>query len=641
MRLMSAKSAAVALAVVFAATSSSRVGAQNPNAAANANANSQVAQGPDVEIEGTLEAFVEDDFGGSTIHQFLITAQGRIRLKEKSGNAELFGLTTGSQIKVRGKKNQNNTELELAGGTGGSVTTVALAAPNTFGQQRTVVIMVNFQDDTSSPTNFTDASNVTFDQVNDYFRANSYGQTSITGDVFGTFTIAMSGSVCDVNQLASLADSAASNAGVNLNNYTRRVYSFPRNACTWWGLGTVGGNPSRAWIKGTYSLKVVAHELGHNFGDYHSNSMSCAAGTCTATEYGDDRDMMGQSGTGHFHAYQKERLGWLNYGSSPAIQQVTSSGTYWIGNYETGAAPSALKVLKVAASSSDQTFYYIEARAQNDFDAPYAPGVILHTGNSSNGNSAYEVDVDPDSSTFDSLLDPGQTFTDAAAGFSVTTISSDASGAWVSITYAGTPCSTGTPTVTLSPGSTITTPGAAANYTMTVKNNDGASCGSAGFGIDMAVPSGWTWSAAQPSISVAPGSTINTSVSVTPPVGASGSSSVNAMAARTSAGPSGSGAATLTVASGVTLSLNISGGSQPSMTATVTAGSAPVAGAVVRFTITDPKGAVTSLSGTTNSSGIVTVKDRLKGKDPHGTYSVRATVTSGSLSGSASGTFVY
>jgi hypothetical protein len=113
------------------------------------------------------------------------------------------------------------------------------------------------------------------------------------------------------------------------------------------------------------------------------------------------------------------------------------------------------------------------------------------------------------------------------------------------------------------------------------------------------------------------------------------------MAARTSAGPSGSGAATLTVASGVTLSLNISGGSQPSMTATVTAGSAPVAGAVVRFTITDPKGAVTSLSGTTNSSGIVTVKDRLKGKDPHGTYSVRATVTSGSLSGSASGTFVY
>ncbi len=158
--------------------------------------------------------------------------------------------------------------------------------------------------------------------------------------------------------------------------------------------------------------------------------MPCAGGACTATEYGDDRDMMGGTATGEFHAYQKERLGWLNYGSSPTIQTVGGSGTYWIANLEGGGSPSALKVLK-SKTSSDQTYYYIEARAQVSYDAPYAPGVMLHTGNSANGNSAYEVDLDPDSSGFDSLLDAGQTFTDAAAGFTVTTVSADAAGAWV------------------------------------------------------------------------------------------------------------------------------------------------------------------------------------------------------------------
>ncbi len=221
---------------------------------------------------------------------------------------------------IHGKALSANT-LELS--SGGSVTTLALAAANTFGQQRVAVIMVNFQDNQSTTQTWTDASNVTFGSVSNFYLENSYGQTWLTGDVYGWYTVAMSSTVCDTNTLASLADQQATSHGVNLSAYTRIVYSFPSNACTWWGLGTVGGNPSRAWIKGTYSLKVVAHELGHNFGDYHSKSQPCDTSGCSLIEYGDDRDMMGQSGTGHLNAFQKERLGWLNYGSSPAIQRVT------------------------------------------------------------------------------------------------------------------------------------------------------------------------------------------------------------------------------------------------------------------------------------------------------------------------------
>ena len=95
------------------------------------------------------------------------------------------------------------------------------------------------------------------------------------------YTLPMSSSVCDQYQLSDLAEQAAANAGVNVGSYPRRVFAFPNDPCAWWGLGNVGGNPSRAWINGSYALKVVAHELGHNSGDYHSNSQPCELGGCS------------------------------------------------------------------------------------------------------------------------------------------------------------------------------------------------------------------------------------------------------------------------------------------------------------------------------------------------------------------------
>jgi len=339
------------------------------------------------------------------------------------------------------------------------------------------------------------------------------------------------------------------------------------------------------------------------------------------------------------HAYQKERLGWLNYSASPAIQTVSSSGSYRISAYEGGSSPSALKILK-SATSSDKTYYYVEARTPVGFDGPYA-GVVMHTGNSSNGNTANQVDMDPVTATFDPQLDPGQSFSDAAASLTVTTISVDDSGAWVSITYAGQPCTTSTPAVTLSPGSSVTQPSVTSSYTMTVKNNDGSGCPSTGFGIGLVIPSGWGWSASQPQLSVAPGTTAGTTVYVTPPAGASGSTTVTATAARTESGPSGSASATLVVANALSVVLTATGGSQYQVSVTVKAGGAPASGAQVNFVLVDPKGGSSSFSGVTNSSGVATIKGRLKGKDPKGTYTVSVSVTSGNLTGSAAGSFVY
>ena len=178
----------------------------------------------------------------------------------------------------------------------------------------------------SQPYTPASAQSVTFTDVSNFDLENSFGQTWLEGAVVGWYTIAASSTSCDYNAWASQAEAAATSAGVDLAQYPRRVFGFPQtSACNWWGLGTVGGgsdaqNPSRAWINGPYSLRVVGHEMGHNFGLYHSRSSTCDAGGCIVDEYGDDHDIMGGA-TGHFNAFQKERLGWLGTAARPRFMR--------------------------------------------------------------------------------------------------------------------------------------------------------------------------------------------------------------------------------------------------------------------------------------------------------------------------------
>jgi hypothetical protein len=166
------------------------------------------------------------------------------------------------------------------------------------------------------------------------------------------------------------------------------------------------------------------------------------------TEYGDYYDNMGYSSY-HFNAFQKERLGWLNFGVSPPLTTVSSSGTYAISPLETAGSTS--KALKIARGTTG-TYFYVELRRGLGFDAGMAGngnisnGVVIHLASPSDANSSDLLDMTATDTFDDPALTAGQTYTDPASGVSITVNSISASVASVTVTLGGTPPPTPTPT---------------------------------------------------------------------------------------------------------------------------------------------------------------------------------------------------
>lgn len=606
-----------------------------------------------VELEGEAQVFYEDHHGFSRVNHTIQTNRGRFSLHFASGVPDWM---TGDRVRVRGVRVQDALALDASTTSTTSTAGTLAVLSGASGEQRTLVVLVNFRDSPIRPYTTAHASNIVLGTTDGYLRENSSSNLWLTGDVMGWFTIAMDSTVCDTNNLATMAKQAATAAGADLTRYRRFVYAFPSNACSWWGLGSVGGNPSNAWINGEMALEVAGHELGHNLGLYHSRSMDCGAAsigsTCTTSEYGDTLDLMGAT-RGHFNPFQKERLGWL---APSQIISVTGSGTYSIEPYAAlSGGAKALKILKsVDVTTGARTYYYVEFRQPVGYDGfmngwtNVTNGVSIHTGSESGGNTSYLLDMTPETTTwYDPALVTGRTFSDPAAGVSITTLAASASGATVSVVVPSAPsCSRVNSTVSLSPGvPSAVSPGTTVAYTMTVANNDSSACPATAFAFAPTVPSGWTGTFDVASASVAPGSSTSATFRVTsPPSAATGAFTVTARAADTAnSSHAGSGSASYVVAAPppVTLVVQVST-SQASYarnntvtaTAVVMAGSSPAVGSPVTFVFLKANGTSVTSTATTDARGYASANLRLRSRDPLGTYSV--TATSGSVRASTS-----
>lgn len=591
-----------------------------------------------VEIEGVLEVLHEDRDLGSRYLYFLKAAGERLSLHFAADPPT--DRQTGDRIRVAGVR--LGLALALQSSTT-SVQTLTTALPNTFGAQHTLVILVNFQDKITQPYTVTTAQGVVFTTTSNFDLENSYQQTWLTGDVAGWYTIALSSTVCDYSTLASQAKSAAQAAGVNLSAYTRYVYAFPQNACTWWGLGTVGGNPSQAWVNGSLAVKVVGHEMGHNFGLYHSHSLDCGTTTlgssCTIGEYGDTLDIMGNPSSGHFNAFQKERLGWLDYGTSPPITTVQTDGTYWLDPLESvGSNPKGLKILKSTdPTTGKKTWYYVEYRKALGFDSFLSSysnvltGIVIHTGSESSGNSSDLLDMTAATSSWsDPALDVGQSFYDPDAGVTIAPTWADSASAAVGVTFGGLACVQANPTVALSPSQSQWVPaGSIVTYTVSVTNNDNAGCTASTFNLQTTAPVGWGAAFAASTLNLSPGASVSTTMTVTSPVlTADGFYTIGVAATNSSNSVyTASTSATYVVVSSLNVSVSTD---KPSyirnqtvtITAVVSGDGLPAAGANVTFTITKPNGAKVTGTATTGSSGSAVYQYRPSRKDPIGTYQI-------------------
>jgi len=188
--------------------------------------------------------------------------------------------------------------------------------------------------------------------------------------------------------------------------------------------------------------------------------------------------------------------------------------------------------------------------------------------------------------------------------------------------------------------------GGSVSYTVSVRNNNSSGCTSNRFAIQPSAPIGWTVAVASAFLSITPGGSASTTVSVGVPLGTPDNIySATVTAANTA---SVAGTASVTGSVGVYSSLGVGvvsdltsylRGQTPWITATITALGTPMARATANFTIIKPNGRYVTSKVTTSSNGAAVYKYRTSSSDPVGVYTV---IVNGSLNGAlGSGTTTF
>jgi hypothetical protein len=426
------------------------------------------AKGKQKTIEGVLSFRHGDDFANNrktATRYFLTTATGDTELVfSRAPSAKLAG----ARVRVTGVA--DGKRLNVAdGGTTQVAAATTVANTSSTGAHRVAVVLINFSNDSSQPYTPAFARGVAFDNTDSvaaYYAEGSWSQLTLSGDVFGWYTIPNTNANCAYSTWAGAATTAASAAGVDLSAYDNVVYAFPTTTCPWAGLGNMPGRSS--WLNGTgaMGLRTMAHELGHNFGTHHASQLNCAEGgvqvslsadmaNCTSGEYGDPFSLMGMATRYEHTNFARGNFNWLTAGNT---QTVAGSGDYLLAPVEIESS-STVSLIRVQRTAS--TWFNLEFRQPYGayFEtfpatAAVANGVTIRiTPGYSTRLQSQLVDTTPGTTSFsDSPLGAGLSFIDPLTGVSITTISTSSAGAIVRISFGpGSPTPSPTPTTSPTP----------------------------------------------------------------------------------------------------------------------------------------------------------------------------------------------
>lgn len=383
--------------------------------------------------QGPVEVSVADDFEqgvSTTIYRF--RQDGReITTYQNSADATLVrcgdivridGVRLGDTMKVR----QARIAQRAAAGAGCSA----------VGPQRVAIILATFPGVPAPPTTAAALRRLLFDEVsfsaNSWYRQVSYGKLSLSGEVFGPFTLDRSYSCKETAQMRAAAVRAA-DRDINFNEFERYILIYPPiRDCGFGGMGTLGcsdlqtndGSVRASWIWSNYPadptslLNLLVHEFGHNLGLGHSRTLRFPGAALEAddyhavpVEYGDRSALMGSGRFGDFAAAHKLEMGWLQ----PETDVVTVEGDGEFVLSPLGNS-SGVRGIRVRRRSGADEWLWLEYRQSGD-------GVLVRRETSASGTLTHLLDMTPaplEESRFDlgvssearPELQPGSRWTD-------------------------------------------------------------------------------------------------------------------------------------------------------------------------------------------------------------------------------------
>lgn len=474
-------------------------------------------------LTGTLTSVHEDALGTfRETEQYFLTSGGvQYELRFADGGPEgqtgaevtvtghLAGRTLtiasshGSTFKIRKQGPVSAVTSGTATTTGTTSTSgTRTASPTLAGAAPTAsvaAVLINLTDLTSRPFTASQVASALYGSSTSakaFFEEESKGRMTMTGAVFGWYTINAVSTGCNWSTWVSLANTAANAAGANLSSYTNVMYIFPSTSqCGFAGLGYVPGTVTL--LNGTISGQVITHELGHNFGLGHANAINCvvngvrvplsSAANCTEVGYADPFSTMGNNALRHNQGTQLGELGWLS--SSEKVIGAPGN-TYTISPYF-GSGPVKL----VRIPRGDGTYFDLDYRmTYGVFDnfaagSPAVSGVTIRLGKGTasptNSPQATQlIDTTPATSSLaDAPLLVGRTFTDPVSSISFTTLSATGGAVQVQVRETVAPSAPGTLTATpAADGSSVALAWGAATDNMAVASytisRDGANVAS-------------------------------------------------------------------------------------------------------------------------------------------------------------------
>lgn len=460
-------------------------------------------EGTPVSVTGTLTVLVQDDFeGGRSDSVYFIRDEQTVRPFRVRFTQETPGLRHGTRLTLTGRALESDLYVVTAGDDAIAMPAARMQATSATalsvsGDRRALVMLANFAD-ANVGCSVGGVRDIMFSDPNGYsvaalYRENSRGQLSLSGDVVGTFNLtARSTDACDLSGWAQMADAAATASGVDLSQYSQRIYVMPDNACVASGYGTMGGSPGRAWVFSCGVQGIYAHELGHTLGMDHAGDPS--------NEFSDWTDPMGMSTSQlrGLNAPHRHQLGWL---ATEKILPIMQGGYYDIAPLSidpaAAIAPQAITIRKPDTGE----YYYLSYRTSQGFDK-YISGFYLDHRVSVH---RYKGDGSSAKTYLLAGLADGISFADAANGITVTMVSHTVTHATVRVDL-GT-CAVATPSLGLTPRDQKGVAGGSTAYAVSVINNDGPLCPASTLRLSATVPGGWSGSISPSMVTVAPGTT--------------------------------------------------------------------------------------------------------------------------------------